>query len=55
MILDHMALTKIKCIRIVIHLSIVPRSEYITACDQFMVETGVIEGGKNTASFHFRE
>ena len=31
----------------------VPRSEYITALDQSMVESGVTEGGKNTASFSF--
>ena len=30
-------------------LSNVPRSGYITARDQSMVESGVIEGGKNTA------
>ena len=36
-------------------LSNVPRSEYITARDQSMVESGVTEGGKNTASFLFRE
>ena len=28
----------------------VPRSGYITAPDQSMVESGVTEGGKNTAS-----
>ena len=33
----------------------VPRSGYITARDQRMVESGVTEGGKNTASFLFRE
>ena len=33
-------------------LSNVPRSGYITARDQSMVESGVTEGGKNTASFH---
>ena len=33
----------------------VPRSEYITARDQSMVERGVTEGGKNIASFLFRE
>ena len=33
----------------------VPRSGYITARDQTMVEGGVTEGGKNTASFLFRE
>ena len=33
----------------------VPRSGYITARDQSMVESGVTEGGKNTASFLFRE
>ena len=31
------------------------RSDYITARDQSMVESGVTEGGKNTASFLFRE
>ena len=36
-------------------LSIVPRSGYITARDQIVVESGVTKGGKNTASFHFRE
>ena len=44
-----MALAKIKCIPIVIHLSYVPRSGYITARDQSMLESGVTEGGKNTA------
>ena len=29
----------------------VPRSGYITAPDQSMVESGVTEGGKNTGSF----
>ena len=33
----------------------VPRSGYITARDQSTVESGVTEGGKNTASFLFRE
>ena len=32
-----------------------PRSGYITARDQSMVESGVTERGKNTASFLFRE
>ena len=36
-------------------LSSVPQSGYITARDQGMVESGVTEGGKNTASFLFRE
>ena len=36
-------------------LSNVPRSGYITARDQSIVESGVAEGGKNTASFLFRE
>ena len=36
-------------------LSNVPRSGYITARDQSTVESGVTEGGKNTASFLFRE
>ena len=31
------------------------RSGYITARDQSMMESGVTEGGKNTASFLFRE
>ena len=35
--------------------AIVPRSGYIKACDQSMVESGVTEGRKNTASFLFRE
>ena len=33
----------------------VPRSGYIKARDQSVVESGVKEGGKNTASFLFRE
>ena len=33
----------------------VPRSGYITARDQSMVESGVTEGGKNTASFLYCE
>ena len=33
----------------------VPHSGYITARDQSMVESGVTEGGKNTASFLFHE
>ena len=33
----------------------VARSGYIKARDQGMVESGVTEGGKNTASFLFRE
>ena len=33
----------------------VARSGYITARDQSMVESGVTEGGKNTASFLFGE
>ena len=36
-------------------LSNVPRSEYITARDQSMVESDVTEGGKNTVSFLFLE
>ena len=36
-------------------LSNVPRSGYITAGDQGMVESGVPEGGKHPASFLFRE
>ena len=36
-------------------LNNVPRSGYITARDQSMVGSGVTEGGKNTASFLFRE
>ena len=55
-ILGHMALNKIKCIPIVIHLiNNVPGSGYITARDQSMVESVVTEGGKNTPSFLFRE
>ena len=46
--LGHMALTKIKCIPSW-YRSNVPRSGYITARDQSMVESGVTEGGKNTA------
>ena len=34
-------------------LSNVPRSGYFTARDQSMVESGVTEGGKNSASFFF--
>ena len=33
----------------------IPRSGFITARDQSMVESDVTEGGKNTASFLFRE
>ena len=33
----------------------VPRSGHITARDQSVVESGVTEGGKNIASFLFRE
>ena len=36
-------------------LSNVPHLGYITARDQSLVEGGVTEGGKNTASFLFRE
>ena len=36
-------------------LSNVPRWGYVTAHDQSMVESGVTEGGKNTASFVFHE
>ena len=36
-------------------LSNVPHSRYIIARDQSMVESGVTEGRKNTASFLFRE
>ena len=36
-------------------LSNVPRSGYITAHDQSIVESGVTEGGKNIARFLFRE
>ena len=36
-------------------LSSVPCSGYITACDQSMMESGMTEGGKNPASFLFRE
>ena len=55
LILDHMALTKIKCIPIVIHQAMYPARGYITVRDQGMAESGVTEGGKNTASFLFRE
>ena len=48
----HVALTKIKCIPIVIHLS-KPLSGYIRARDQSMVESGVTEDVKNTACFFF--
>ena len=54
-ILGHMALAKIKCTPIVIHFSNSIPPIYITASDQSMVESGVTEGGKNTASFLFRE
>ena len=36
-------------------LSNVPGSGYITARDQSTVESSVTDGGKNTASFLFRE
>ena len=36
-------------------LNNVPRLGHITARDQDMVESGMTEGGKNTASFVFRE
>ena len=36
-------------------LSNVTSSGYITAHDQSMVESGVTEGGKNTATFLFHE
>ena len=36
-------------------LNNVSRSGYIAARDQSMVESGVTEGGKNTASFVFRQ
>ena len=36
-------------------LSNVPRLGYITEGDQSMLESGVTEGRKNTASFLFRE
>ena len=36
-------------------LNNVSRSGYIAARDQSMVESDVTEGGKNTASFLFRE
>ena len=45
---------KNKFIPIMIHLSNVLRSGYITARDQSMVESGVTEGVKNTASFLLR-
>ena len=50
-----MALTKIKRIPDCDTLSNVPRSGYITARDQSMVESGATEGGKNTPSFLFHE
>ena len=51
-----MALTKINCIPILIHLSnIVPPVGYIAARDQSMVESGMTEGGEKTASFLFCE
>ena len=37
------------------YINNVPHWGYITACDQGMVQSGVTEGGKNTASFLFRE
>ena len=46
-----MALTKIKCIPIMINLSNVLRSRYITARDQSMVESGVTEGVKTLPVF----
>ena len=52
MIPGHVTLTKIKCIPIVIHLN-KTRSGYITARDQSMVESGVTEDEKNTASVFF--
>ena len=55
LILGHVSLTKIKCFPHRDTLSNVPHSGYITARDQSMVESGVTEGEKNTASFHFRE
>ena len=33
----------------------IPGSGYSTARDQSVVESGVTEGGKNTASFLYRE
>jgi len=36
-------------------LSNVPPSGYIAACDQSMVESGMTEDGKYTASFLFHE
>ena len=36
-------------------LSNVPRSGYITARDQSVVESGVTDGGKNTTTYLFRE
>ena len=54
LILGHVALTKIKCIPIVIYLSrIVSSSGFITARDQSMVGIGVTEGGKTLPVFFF--
>ena len=53
--LGHVASTKIKLYPDGDILSNVPRLGYITGRDQSMVESGVTEGGKNTASFLFRE
>ena len=50
LILGHVAMTKLKCIPIVIsNVPNVPRSGYITARDHSMVESGVTLGEKNTA------
>ena len=56
LILGHMALTKIKCIPVVIHSSnnCTTLGIHQSADDQSMVESGLTEGGKNNASFHFR-
>ena len=51
----HVALTKIKCIPIVIHLAMYHDRDTLQARDQSVVESGVTEGGKNTTSFLFRE
>ena len=56
MILGDIPLTKIKLMYPDCDtLSNAPGSGYITACDQSMVESGVTEGKKNTASFLSRE
>ena len=55
LMLGHMALHKIKCILIETHLSnCTPLGIHYSTPDQRMVESGVTEGGENTASFHFQ-